>query len=369
MLVALSNARGAVPTALVKESSRFMAESQALYSYLMNGDGIETSLSSARFTPYLLRSGHNRDHAFNLYLYNARLAKAFLFPLHILEVTLRNRISDLFTRDFGQNWHNNQAFINLLTPESLAVLQKAQVRANSKSLEDVVATLTFDFWSNLFRPEYDRSLWQTRMQAVLPNTVMTRKAFQRVVKEINLFRNRVAHHEPIHTLNLTAIHTNILDAIGWVSMNTLDWVGHYSTVPAMLRTAPAANGETKPHFGERVDNNVAATHTTTPLCTLPASRFFVCHDDDQSLIAVLERQHIASYLLSKAEGADLILDLNAHSLANVIDTFGLSGNCIECGATESLSKAGELLKRRVEYIVVNEPSVLMGVIAKAHRRY
>lgn len=335
----------------------------------MNGHGVETSLSSSRFAPYLQRAGYNRIYAFNLYLYNARLAKAFLYPLHMLEVTLRNSMSNLFHRDFGQHWHQEPVFLGLLTRESKDALSKAQLRAKSQKLEDVVATLTFDFWSNLFRQEYDRSLWQTRMKDLLPNQTMTRHDFQTVVREINHFRNRVAHHEPIHNQDLTVTHKTILETIGWLSTETRDWVKHYSTVLSIIRTAPAANGEIKPHFGERADTDFTVIPQTTPLCTLPPSRFFVCHDDNQSLIAVIERQHIASYLLSKIEGADLILELNIHTLADVIDAFGLAENCSECGATESLSKAEKLFRRRIEYIVVKKGQNLAGVVAKAHRRY
>lgn len=350
-----------------------MAESKALYSYLNNGegigDGIEKCLSSERFAPYLKRAGHNREFAFNIYLYNARLAKAFLFPLHVLEVTFRNRLSDLFTAEFGPNWHTMPAFTSLLNPQSLAALAKAQERANSQALQDVVAELSFDFWSNLFRDDYDRDLWQTRMGKLLPNQSVTRKELQLAVKDINRFRNRIAHHEPIHRFNLTVIHGNILHVLGWFSLETADWVKHYSTVLSILRTAPSANGENKPHFADRADNDFNVVTQLTPLSQLPTSRFVVCHDDEHSLIAVVERQHIANYLLLKVEGADLMLDMSSHRLVDVINELDLKGNCIECGANESLTKAGDILKRKVEYILVNQLATLMGVIAKAHRRY
>jgi len=346
-----------------------MAESKALYSYLNNGDGIERSLSSDRFAPYLKSAGYNREYAFNIYLYNARLAKAFLFPLHILEVTFRNRVSDLFTGEFGPKWHTSLAFTSLLNPQSLAALNKAQERAKSQALQDVVAELSFDFWSNLFRDDYDRDLWQTRMVKLLPNQSVSRKELQVAVRDINRFRNRIAHHEPIHKLNLTVIHRDILCVLGWFSVETTDWVRHYSTALGILRTAPSANGESKPHFADRADNDFTVAPQITPLSKLPSSRFVVCHDEEQSLIAVVERQHIANYLLSKVEGADLMLEMSAHHLVDVINALDLKGNCIECGANESLIKAGDLLKRKVEYILVNELAALRGVIAKAHRRY
>lgn len=69
-----------------------MAESQVPYPYTEDNHSIISSLSEARFAPYLKNAGFNQHYAFSLYLYNARLSKAFLYPLHILEVTLRNRI-------------------------------------------------------------------------------------------------------------------------------------------------------------------------------------------------------------------------------------------------------------------------------------
>ena len=67
-----------------------MAQSQVPFTYLNDGQEIINHLSDKRFGTYLQRAGFNKDYAFELYLYNARLAKAFLFPLQILEVTVRN---------------------------------------------------------------------------------------------------------------------------------------------------------------------------------------------------------------------------------------------------------------------------------------
>ena len=166
------------------------------------------------------------------------------------------------------------------------------------------------------------------------------------------------------------MHNDLLEAIGWVSNDAFDWVRHYSTVNAVLRTAPAANSEMKPHFCERADMDFSIIPTSTTLCDVPIARFILCQDDEESLVAILERQHLARYLLSQVEeGKHLMLDLKEHSFANVIDIIGLAGNYVACGATESVSKAGDLLKRNVHYIAVNDNDVIIGVIAKAHRRY
>lgn len=66
-----------------------MAESQVTYIYDSNINTIKENISDNRFSAYLKKAGFNEIYAFNLYLYNARISKAFLFPLHMLEVSLR----------------------------------------------------------------------------------------------------------------------------------------------------------------------------------------------------------------------------------------------------------------------------------------
>ncbi|WP_437609251.1 hypothetical protein [Erwinia sp. V71] len=103
-----------------------MAESQVPWSYDGSGPNLIASLSDTRFEPYLVSAGHNLDYAFGLYLYNARMAKAFLYPLHILEVTLRNRISHVFCQHFDMAWCHCAAFRAILTKESQATLGKVR---------------------------------------------------------------------------------------------------------------------------------------------------------------------------------------------------------------------------------------------------
>lgn len=47
-----------------------MAESQVPYPYSEDNHSIISSLSEARFAPYLKNAGFNQHYAFSLYLYN-----------------------------------------------------------------------------------------------------------------------------------------------------------------------------------------------------------------------------------------------------------------------------------------------------------
>ncbi|UAA40675.1 Abi family protein [Paraneptunicella aestuarii] len=349
-----------------------MAESQERYDYAGCAEQIELSLSEERFKPYLLKAGHDKTYAFNLYLYNARLAKAFLFPLHILEVTLRNRINDIFQTRFGEGWHTEHQFLSKLNQESTASLTKAIARSPKNTTPDIVSTLTFDFWSNLFRDDYDRDFWQSSMVDLLPHVAKTRKEFQHNIKNINRFRNRIAHHEPIHKLNISVQHTEIIDTIGWLCTDTKDWVRHHSTVNSILRTSPSARGEDKPHFSERADNDFALIPVDTNLSTLPSKRFFICHDESKDPVSIIEKQHLYTFLTSKVEkdNESLLVSLSDYCLSDVIAHNSIKNNFIECSAEESLYKARKTFKvKGINYIIVRKPDEFLGVITKAHRQY
>lgn len=349
-----------------------MAESQVQYNYSDKAIEIELSLSKKRFAPYLTKAGYNEIYAFNLYLYNARLSKAFLFPLHILEVSLRNRINTIFKYEYSENWSNENIFRSILSLESLSALDKAIDRANTNQTDDVVATLSFDFWSNLFRSKYDRSLWQTHMQALLPNTTITRKDFQKKIKEINMFRNRIAHHEPIHYMNISYWHKNIIDVLGWLNSEIQVWTKHYSTVNAILRTSPSASGEPKPHFGERCDGSFRILNEESLLHGFPSERFILCQNNQGEVVSVIEHQHLLHFMMTLVDddGKSLAIDLSDYTIADITNYLNINNNFQCCGNRESISKARNVFKQKnTNYIVVRDTNNVIGILAKAHRQY
>ena len=226
-----------------------MAESQeqVAYTNLLLTE-LESALSPARLTPYMRIAGQDRKFAIQLYLWNSRLSKAFLFPLNVAEVTVRNSIHKAFTHQFGTpNWVFNPPFQQ--TPQSVRSHQTAHTRllagrrpgAPPATADDLIAALNFDFWSNLFRWEYD-PLWTLPglLNATFPNLPAgeTRVGVQNRVQRVNTFRNRIAHHEPIHRARHRDYHDAILDLIGLVNTNACDWTEACSTVMAVVRTPP-----------------------------------------------------------------------------------------------------------------------------------
>jgi len=76
-------------------------------------------LSTQRFATYLQARSHDRTHALTLYLWNIKISSAFLVPLHVLEVTLRNAIVEAIKGVHGDTWPWSEGFTRSL-PDSPA---------------------------------------------------------------------------------------------------------------------------------------------------------------------------------------------------------------------------------------------------------
>ncbi|EGR4198234.1 Abi family protein [Vibrio cholerae] len=350
-----------------------MAESQQAYPYneviedthKTRAEHIEIDLSSERLLPYFNDGKQDWYIAFNLYLYNARLSKAFLYPLHILEVTLRNKLHELFCSVFNDNWPNDPTFMAMLNQHSSNSLSKARQKVNNRSPEDIVAALSFDFWSNiLFRSDYTE-FWRTNYSKLNIDRPKF-KQFKTRINEANDLRNRIAHHEPILRLNCSNLHTEILTAIQWCSFETYRWTKEHTTVPVVLRTKPAPTGNPQPLLGIKADNDFAIVQSTLTLDSMPEKAFIICEDKE----IIITISDIGRYLLSKKDKNDLMIALQEHTLEMVIKSNQLSKNFIVCSQNESYVHTKKIFsKKRNGFIVVKDLNMdTLGVIQQPHRQ-
>lgn len=352
-----------------------MADSQAPYPYPpATITELERNLSSERFGAYLTRSGHRPEYAIQLYLYNARIAKSLLFPLHILEVILRNGIDEALSKKFSSDWHLDQNFIGTLTLESSMSLAKARGRFKGRvpNKSELIAELSLDFWSNLFRSHYDRPIWQTSIHTLFPTKAFTRAAFKPLIMEINKLRNRIAHHEPILDINTSGLHAKVLNIIAARSQDSSDWVKAHSTFNQMMRTKPNPGFGAGPFINNQVDKSFAVVKKEETILSL-ASRpeyFFVCSDDKGTVIAIFTHADISKYVMSNLESG--MIDLNDHSIDNLVNSLGLAENFDTLGETESIKILPQFFKKRIRYALIlseHEPQTTVGIIEKSHRRY
>ena len=81
-------------------------------------------------------------------------------------------------------------------------------------------------------------LWRPILYKAFPNAKLSRKAVHQPLDRLRTLRNRIAHHEPIFQRHLTDDNRSILQVLAWICAETAAWVGHHSTVQAILAARP-----------------------------------------------------------------------------------------------------------------------------------
>jgi hypothetical protein len=91
--------------------------------------------------------------------------------------------------------------------------------------EQVVAATSFGLWVGLTDAglprdplfSYETALWQPRIQKAFPHLgTVRRKELHRKLDGIRIFRNRLAHHEPIYAAPIPRILADMIEVAGYV---------------------------------------------------------------------------------------------------------------------------------------------------------
>lgn len=207
-------------------------------------DAVILTLTQARFDKYLTYSGHNQDRAFRLYMWNAQIGEAFHIPIQSVEVGLRNRISNGLTAQFGEPWWKAPKFLAIADDERRADLRQVEERIQHRKLplctDQIVAGLSFGFWSGMLQPKYNPPIWGAQLRVAFPNLPAgrSRKSVATHATKTGFLRNRIWHHEPIFTRDLSTDFKTVMDLLSWICPATEAWVRKHSRVQELLRQKP-----------------------------------------------------------------------------------------------------------------------------------
>ena len=183
---------------------------------------LEKTLTRARLSWYLAHSDNELDSALTLCEHNTRLSEAVYPTLQGLEICFRNTINSQMVLTYGPDWITNAA--TPLRTGARSVVRDCQKRSTKSSVDDLVAELKFSFWVSLLAPQYDATLWRTRLhKRFRASSARRRDVGHGRMNALRRFRNRVAHHEPILE-QAKMMHGEALEAIGWMCGATQAWV-------------------------------------------------------------------------------------------------------------------------------------------------
>ncbi|MFT4167450.1 MAG: hypothetical protein QM650_19615 [Microlunatus sp.] len=171
---------------------------------------LQRLLSRARLAPYMEVSDGSWAHAIALYDWNTKIGAAFFESIHYLEIGLRNALDNAASSRLGVTWLMPTS--SILTPQSRRAVAVALRQAGGSNAPrgKLIAELPFGFWWSLLADEYNRRLWQPALQHAFEGTVRRRR-LHADLDDLRRLRNRIAHHEPIHTRDLDADFAKVLD--------------------------------------------------------------------------------------------------------------------------------------------------------------
>jgi hypothetical protein len=220
------------------------------------------------------------------YAYNIALCESLYPLLHMLEVTLRNALwrgvanrhpgTGVLNLTTGRldSWLDQDPAMNPVLHESQRTLvdeAKRSVVKDRRPLTEgrLIAELKFGFWTSLFSHRYgdfspsQPRLWPSLFPAVFPNLDTAKFGRSDVddrLRRIRLLRNRAFHHEPLWQRKLRLDEQEILETIGWISVEAREFAAAQSRVTMVVKESVSAYERFVKELGARLYPSTPALH-------------------------------------------------------------------------------------------------------------
>lgn len=209
-------------------------------------DAIYKLISSKRLYSYQqIFNPKDKDELLGGYLWNLYVSSLFFKVSNLVEIGLRNAINNALTNDLGEVWwaKNKLRYKSYISsqhpiPESVKKLREGFVSARSQAKrekesrygvmnyipthEEIISNTKYQIWELILDDEFvgNKLIWNRNLGKAFKgswpnnssNDLLT--SLRQEIKNIRLFRNRIAHHEPLwkaHNIN------NIEDAIAYLN--------------------------------------------------------------------------------------------------------------------------------------------------------
>lgn len=207
---------------------------------------ISDALSEPRMETYHQRqrtTSKEDPAALTLYLWNARVASAMFLPLHLLEVVIRNAISEAITKALDNpEWPFVEGFSMRLPNKQRRELRLLVERHDT--VNKIIPELKFSFWESMLTRRHDDRIWNRYFWATFPHSDKTRsvsesrQAIHSDLEYLRRLRNRIAHHEPIFTRHLDTDYQLIYNLIELRCNETASWMDSHQDVSDVLALRP-----------------------------------------------------------------------------------------------------------------------------------
>lgn len=204
-------------------------------------------MSSARMLTYE-KATTDDNHALALYQWNAEISGEFLPILQICEVTIRNSISEAIEKVYGVNWPWNKTFFYSLpnTKHGYNARKDLTIIIDKfTTVGKIIPELKFYFWQKMMTSRHDSRIWDLHFDQTFPNMGLPQKTISQKRKiifdnleKIRIFRNRIAHHEPIFNRPLNDDYKTIESIVSFRCSTTSDWLKNIEKVKEKITNKP-----------------------------------------------------------------------------------------------------------------------------------
>ena len=206
---------------------------------------LKSVISEQRIGPYRVNVTDSELVIYARYAWNLALCESLYPALNGLEIALRNGIHNAATYRFGDEYW----FDSLTLGKTKDALKRVRERLalDGKKYEGatagaLVSRLNFGFWVGLFDSQYEQVLWTQLLRPVfphIPRSERSRNRLSRRLHTIRRIRNRVFHHEPVwNRSDLKALHRNVLETIGWISLEMRRFIEMLDRFPNVYSQGP-----------------------------------------------------------------------------------------------------------------------------------
>lgn len=220
---------------------------------------LEARLSTPRMSRYLNCHDGEVDHAVEAYTHNMRLAESLVCIFHVLEVAVRNGIQKEMIIEYKRSdWYEEWADLDMPAFQELyrkigEAKRDLVRRRRSFGHDDIVAELSFGFWTTLFNRSSITPISKPLMRVFhyCPSHRRRPDVIRSRLNAARTFRNRCFHHEPLLWNPLHALHEDILELIGWIDPALRRWTEQHDRFPSVLGDWMAWREKRSQAMGER----------------------------------------------------------------------------------------------------------------------
>lgn len=159
-----------------------------------------------------------------------------------LEVALRNAVDRTLSAHFSDDrvgipWFLRRPPMTASASEQIELIRDRLRGSGRDNRHQIVANLSFGFWSGMFGKDYDE-LWRECLHKAFPYGDGRRKTIGPALEAVRKLRNRVAHHDSVLGVDVPFEQARILELSGYIAPELRQWLSNIDRCTQVYEQRP-----------------------------------------------------------------------------------------------------------------------------------